>query len=153
MHDSWFDKVRNGQACSLLLETLFIHTECGRDQWDFNTGTAHHAPPPSSFLLCTSRNRKRGVVLRQSLILPRFISQPLLAGLKHPRKVSGIPVMNGTLVSSSVWELFRANGWESGTRLQFFFLLLLLSFSFLFFFCVVLFCFWRKGFSVYLGPS
>ena len=113
----------------------------------------HITPPPSSFLLCTSRNRKRGVVLRQSLILPRFISQPLLAGLKHQRKVSGIPVMNGTLVSSSVWELFRANGWESGTRLQFFFLLLLLSFSFLFFFCVVLFCFWRKGFSAYLGPS
>ena len=113
----------------------------------------HITPPPSSFLLCTSHNRKRGVVLRQSLILPRFISQPLLAGLKHQRKVSGIPVMNGTLVSSSVWELFRANGWESGTRLQFF----LASSSFLFFLsfllCVVLFCFSRKGFSVYLGLS
>ena len=153
MHDSWFDKVRNGQACSLLLETLFIHTECGRDQWDFNTGTAHRPPPPNSFLFCTSHNRKRGVVLRPSLVLPCFLSQPLLAGLKHQPKVSGIPVMNDTLVFSPVWELFRANGWESGTRLQFF----LASSSFLFFLsfllCVVLFCFSRKGFSVYLGLS
>ena len=151
MHSSWLDKVRNWQACSLLLEMLFTLSVEGISE--ISIPALHIAPPLNSFLLCTSHNRKRGVVLRPSLVLPCFLSQPLLAGLKHQPKVSGIPVMNDTLVFSPVWELFRANGWESGTRLQFF----LASSSFLFFLsfllCVVLFCFSRKGFSVYLGLS